>query len=378
LNTETITRFIIYILILIQVIISSCSQNKASIEQRITNTIENNLEDYNVKGGIVSIIIPGYKKTTISTGTSHDTVKIKSDMFFAIGSITKNFVAALSFKLVEQGIISLNDTIGKWLPRYKHVESKITIGHLLQHTSGLYMFWDNQKIWDDLIKYRDSIFTPETVLSYIKEPYFKPGKGFHYSNTNFLLLALIIKKATGSSLSVELNKQLLNPLNIKDVYLSQEEELPNNLMHVWGDNFENDGSFRDITNLPRTSHESITYGSSGIFITAESLAEWCNYLFTGKVLGKTSMSQMLNFNEDDYGLGVHLFDKSITDGEKIYGHGGANIGTCAYMAFLPEYNVSIIVVINAFSGKCLDSIFEDVVEIVVDEINQLDNSKVAN
>ncbi len=190
-------------------------------------------------------------------------------MFFAIGSITKNVVASLTLKLTEEGILSLDDPLFKWLPKYPNVDSTITIPQLLHHTSGLYMFWDNQEIWDDLKKYRDSIFTPEQVLTYIKEPYFQPGKGWRYSNTNYLLLAMIIKKATDSNLSSEFRKYFWEPLNIKDVYLSIEEGIPSNLAHVWGDNFEGDGSFRDITFLPRASHESITHGSSGLFMTTK-------------------------------------------------------------------------------------------------------------
>jgi D-alanyl-D-alanine carboxypeptidase len=351
------------------IVFSGCSQNNRTLEQKLQSALLDNLESYNVKGASLTIIFSNQKIITVTAGFSHDTVKIKPDMFFATGSITKNVVATLTFKLAEQGLLSIDDSISKWLPKYKYVDSTITIRQLLHHESGLYMFWENQKLWDDLIKYRDSVFSPEVVLSYIKEPYFKPGEGFRYSNTNYLLLVLIIKKATGSNLSSEFRKLLFEPLNLKEVYLSQEDELPTNLAHVWGDNFEKDGSFRDITFLPRVSHESITYGSSGIFITAKDLAFWCNSLFNGRVLEKSSMKQMLDFNKDGYGLGVHLFNKSITDGEIIYGHGGANIGTCAYMAYLPEYKVSIVLMINAFIGDCLDNTLEDVIEIVVDNIN---------
>ncbi len=82
------------------------------------------------------------------------------------------------------------------------------------------------------------------------------------------------------------------------------------------------------------------------------------------------MVQMLVFNRDGYGLGVHLMRKSTTDGNRVYGHGGGNIGTSAYMAFLPEYSVSIVIMINAFHGKCLDRILEDIIEIVVKEISE--------
>jgi D-alanyl-D-alanine carboxypeptidase len=247
---------------------------------------------------------------------------------------------------------------------------------MLGHTSGIFMFWENQKLWDDLIKYRDSVFTPEVVLTYLKAPHFAAGKGFRYSNTNYLLLASIITKATGSSLSAEFRRRLWEPLGLESMHLSMEDEIPDRLAHVWGDNFEKGSPNRDLTYLSRASHESITYGSAGVFTTAGDLALWCQSLFTGKLLGRSSLDQMLDFNPeaagswcDGYGLGVFLFKRGTSNGEIAYGHGGGNIGTSAYMAYLPEYGVSIAVMINFMHGKCPNRILEDMIEIVTEHLD---------
>lgn len=354
----------IFLFILFVLSFSTCSKSDKPLTEQLQKALDENLKHYGVKGASVAIIMPGGETWLGVSGISHDTVTMKPDMLFAVGSITKNVVATLTFKLAQEGILSLDDPLFKWLPRYPKVDSSITIRQLLHHTSGLYMFWDNPQIWNDLIKYRNKTFTPEEVLTYLKDPYFRPGEGWHYSNTNYLLLAMMITKATGSNLAVEFRKRFWEPLGIKHAYLAMEEQIPDNLAHVWGDNFENDGSCRDITFLPRTSHETITYGSSGLFMTAGDLAFWCQSLFTGKVLKPSSMDQMLNFNREGYGLGVHLIKKRITSGVKAYGHGGGNIGTSAYMVYLPDFATSIVVMINAFHGKCPDSILEDLIEIV--------------
>jgi D-alanyl-D-alanine carboxypeptidase len=104
-------------------------------------------------------------------------VEMTPEMAFAVGSITKNMVAALVLQLVEEGRLSLEDPLSRWLPSYPHVDGAITVRQLLNHTSGLYMFLDNQAIWDDLIRDRTRVFTPEEVLGYIREPYFAPGEG---------------------------------------------------------------------------------------------------------------------------------------------------------------------------------------------------------
>jgi D-alanyl-D-alanine carboxypeptidase len=342
---------------------ASCSRDTRPWAVRLQAALDDGLRQYGVRGASPALIFPDQKVRLVVSGISHDMVPIRPDMLFAIGSITKNVVAALVFQLAEEGALSLEDPLRKWLPAYPKVDGAITIRQLLAHTSGLYMFWENQKIWDDLIKYRDRIFAPEEVLSYLKDPHFLPGKGFRYSNTNYLLLAMIITRATGASLSTELRKRFWQPLGLNNTYLSMEEQIPDRLAHVWGDNFDNDGSFRDITFLPRASHESITYGSAGLFMTAEDLARWCYLLFEGKVLRQSSLDEMLTIGKGGYGLGVQVFRKGLVGGAKALGHGGGNIGTAAYMMYLPEHRVSIALMINAFKGKCLNSIIEDLVSI---------------
>jgi D-alanyl-D-alanine carboxypeptidase len=367
----------IFILFLILTFSLSCSDDKeVALEDKLQNALDNGIEKYNVKGVSASIIFSDDKKWTGTSGFSHDTITIKPDMLFAIGSITKNFVATLTLKLAEEGKLSLEDPLSKWLPEYPHVNSEITIRQLLNHTSGIYMFWSNQKIWDELIKDRTKIWSPEEVLSYIKEPYFEPGEGFRYSNTNYLLLAMIITEATGSTLSSEFNEYFWKPLNIKSACLSIEEIIPENQAHVFGDNFNGDGSYLDLTFLPRESHESITYGSAGIFMTSEELALWCHSIFEGKILNQQSIDEMLQVssfnpggNMTGYGLGVQQFKKKYSNGKKAFGHSGANIGTSAYMIYLPKHHLSVVVMINNMNHQCTEYILKKLINISLKELN---------
>lgn len=355
--------------------LASCSsEDPRPIEQRLQEMLDKRIRKYGVRGVPAAIIFPDRNVWTGVSGISHQSVMMKPDLLFAIGSITKNVVAALALQLNEEGTLSLNAPLSKWLPAYRHVDSTITIRQLLNHTSGLYMFWDNETIWDDLKKDRTRVWTPEEVLSYIKEPYFAPGRGFRYSNTNYLLLAMIIEKATDSSLAAEFRKRFWQPLGIENAWLSMQEVIPNNQAHVYGDDFNRGDSDRDLTFLPRASHESITYGSSGLFITAEDLARWCHALFEGEVLSQPSMDDMLRFvtfrsfaNMRAYGLGVQVFKRSLSRGKQAIGHGGGNIGTTTYMVYLPEYHVSVVVMINAFPNKCAKVITKDLITTVLKE-----------
>ena len=372
-----VTKTIVFT-VLITLAMSSCREN-IPIEDRMQMTLNEEIDDFDIHGVSATVIFPDKKIWNGVSGYSYDTVSVKPEMLFAIGSVTKNFVAALALRLAEENILSLEDPLSKWLPNFPYIDNKITIRQLLNHTSGLYMFWDNQQIWDDLKKDRSKKWSPEEVLNYIKGPYFPPGKGWRYSNTNFLLMAMIIKKATASSLSENFRKYFWQPLGISNAFLSLEDEIPQNkLVHVYGDNFNFDDSNKDVTFLPRISHESITYGSSGIFITAHDLALWCHTLFEGGVLREHSMKEMLNFiefspiaNMRAYGLGVQLYAGSFSSGKEAIGHGGGNIGTTTYMVYLPEHHVSIVVMVNAFPNQGADVITKSLIRIVLREMNAI-------
>jgi D-alanyl-D-alanine carboxypeptidase len=367
----------IYLSIIVCFVFYSCGSD-LPIEKQMQETLDKGIKKYDVHGVSATVIFPDDHIWTGTSGVSHDTVTMKPDMLFAVGSVTKNIVAALTLKLVEENRLSLEDPISKWLPSYAFVDSMITIRQLLNHTSGIYMFWENQKLWDALKEDRAKFWTPEEVLQYIKEPHFAPGEGWRYSNTNYLLMAMIIKKVTGTGLSDQFRKYFWQPLSIDDVYLSQEEVIPDNQAHVYGDNFEFGESDRDITFLPRASHESIGYGSSGIFISSKNLARWSHALFTGKVLNQQSMNQMLQFiefrpvaNMRAYGLGTQVYDKRFTYGKDAIGHGGGNIGTTTYMVYFPEYHISIVVMVNAFPTKAIDVITKGLIKIVLNDLDAL-------
>jgi D-alanyl-D-alanine carboxypeptidase len=235
------------------------------------------------------------------------------------------------------------------------------------------MFWSNQRIWDDMTKDESKIWTPEEVLSYIKEPYFAPGEGYRYSNTNYLLLAMIIEKATGSKLSTQFRERFWKPLGITNAYLSIQEEIPENWAHVFGDNFRNDGSWQDVTFEPRAAHDSICFGSAGLYMTAEDLARWCHALFEGEVVSQQAMDKMLQFvdhgfllKKEGYGLGVQRFMRKMGSGETAIGHSGGGIGSGAHMVYLPEHHISVVVMVNTcwISG----SITEDLIACVLRDL----------
>jgi D-alanyl-D-alanine carboxypeptidase len=346
--------------------LASCARGARPLKDKLQSALDDRLRRCDAKGASAAVVLPDGTLWRGVSGDSHEAVRMAPDMVFAIGSITKNMVATLTLQLAEEGKLSLEDPVGKWMPAHPHVDPAITIRQMLNHTSGLFMFWENPKLWEDLVRDRTRAFTPEEVLGYLREPHFAPGQGYRYSNTNYLLAAMIITRATGSTLSAELRRRFWEPLGLRSACLPPEEPYPQNLAHVWGDNFENDGSFRDITFLPRTSHDTITYGSAGVFMTAEDLARWTHALFHGKVIGPQSLAQMEMLSRwGQYGLGLERLGRGVVGGLQAFGHGGGNIGTAAYMAYLPDHDVSIAVMVNRFGGSCASRIVREVARTAV-------------
>jgi D-alanyl-D-alanine carboxypeptidase len=372
-KSNAITR--VGVLVVFSLAMGCSPSADAPLEMRLQQILDEGIHRSDAPGVSAAIVFPDNTLWTGASGVSHDNVAVLPDMFFGIGSITKNVVAALTLKLVEQGVLSLEDPLSQWLPEHRHVDPQISVRQLLNHTSGLSMFWDNDDLWQALKADRSRRWRPEEVLSYIGEPYFVAGARWRYSNTNYLLLAMILTRATGSTLSAELRRQLWQPLGIEDAYLILEDTLPDNLAHVYGDDFQFGPRDRDLTFEPRDAHESITWGSSGLFMTAEALARWCQALFSGEVLSQESMDAMLDFvefrpvaNMRAYGLGVQVFEKSFASGELAIGHGGGNIGTATYMVFLPDHRMSIVVMVNAYPTDAVGAMTKELIRTLLRDV----------
>jgi len=193
-------------LLIIILIITSCSGNQPgskmsseesefSLAMKLQNALDKALEigsEGHQLGISAAIIIPDEEIWIGVAGVSHPGTPIAPEMLFDIGSSEKNFQAALVLKLKEEGLLSLDDPISKWLPDYPNINHTVTIRQLLNHTSGIYDFIEHpDSTWRRGFSNIDpiKIWTPEEVITtFMSEPYFSPGEGWHYSTTNYLLL----------------------------------------------------------------------------------------------------------------------------------------------------------------------------------------------
>ncbi len=322
-------------------------QLSANILQQALDQVR---RDYNIVGVSAAVVVRGQLVWTGVSGNSFPGAPIVSDMYFDIGSAAKNFVAALILKLSEEGALSLEDPLSRWLPNFVNVDSRVTIRQLLGHTSGISNFTANQSFWDAVFRSPSRRWLPEEVLSYIGPADFPPGASWNYSNTNYTLLGMIAERAAGCSLSTALRRRLLDPLGLTNTFLEAEEAVPGTIAHGWFD-MNGDGRYDDISGIDRTSQTTATWGAGGMVSTAADVARWACALFEGKVLSAASLSQMLAFRDASvpptpivgYGLGAL---RAFFSGREYWGHGGDMIGYTAIMLYAPKERVSIGVLFN--------------------------------
>jgi D-alanyl-D-alanine carboxypeptidase len=328
----------------------SAPKTTLPLAEQLQAALDKERASNNLIGVSAAVIIPGQEIWRGVSGMSNPAAseKIRPEMLFNIASITKIYTAALILKLAEEDQLTLEDPLHQWLPGFENIDSTVTIRQLLNHTSGIFDYLAHPDFIPAVVADLTRFWTPEEMLSYAKEPYFSHGSGWEYSNTNYILLGMIIKKVTHSKVSTELRKRFFGPLNLNNTFLPAEEEMVGKVAHFWSDLLDGDGTLDDLSSLPRTAMYSVTWTSGGIFSTADELAKWAHALYGGDILSQASRDQMLAFHpnppDNGYGLGT---ERAILLGRELWGHGGGNpVGYTSQVIYSPQDKVTIAVLMN--------------------------------
>lgn len=303
----------------------------------------------NLKGLSATVIIPGKGTWKGVSGISHASVPIDTAMVFRLASITKNFTATAILLLQEDGLLSISDSLHEFLPTYPHIDSNITIKQLLQHTSGIYNYTNNSNFWSAVNSIPTQAMTPQYVLNnFINAPPFAPGAIHYYSNTNYLLLRIIIEEVTGQSYASFIRQRLLDPLQLTSFYVAVQEPGMGVMPHNWvGANPWDAGT--DIYNYPMTAMVGTSVGDNALVGNAYDLARWGQHLFTGQVLEPASLQLMKQFHYFNggmitgYGLGLIRYAQGNAE---AWGHGGQISGFSSSFMFSASDNIVVSVLSN--------------------------------
>ncbi len=272
------------------------------------------------------------------------------DHVYGIGSVTKTITAGCILQLADEGLLTLNDPLHLWLDTFQYINANITIRQLLRHQSGIYDVITDPDYQPAMWANFDSIYNMSDIIhEFIHPPLFQPGAGWSYSNTNYLLLGLIIEKATGNTYYHEFRERFFTPLGMDKTAIIPFEQLAPNVAHLWLD-LDGDGVTDDAHDLfiGWNSFNSSAGPAGSYYCTAAEMAVWMRAYMGGSLLSQAMMDEMMTTvntvfpGGTKYGLGV--MERNFL-GIKGFGHGG-DAGYSASVFYFPEKDISIAVLNN--------------------------------
>jgi CubicO group peptidase (beta-lactamase class C family) len=284
---------------------------------------------YISKGGTV-LLDKGYGKADFEKGIEN-TKQTKFD----IASLTKQITAFAIMQLEEKKLLTVNDTIDKYLPSFPHGQ-EITIHQLLTHTSGM----PEHSIDFDIRKFKPSYkgFGKEGKNENVKL-LFTPGSSFKYSNAGYILLGYIIEKLSGKTLGDYFKENIFNPLSMNNTAFRDKNGEAKDLAVGYAN--EKKEKVEKPWNLTNIGYE---LGSAVLCSTEEDLLKWAQALNEQKLISKESYEKMYTPNKSNYGYGVYVYKDS--KGNRSYEHYGFASGYRSYLLRGVDEGIVAIIVSN--------------------------------
>lgn len=264
---------------------------------------------------------------------------------FRIGSMTKQFTAAAVLLLEERGKLKVDDPVKRYYPDAPAAWDKITLYHLLTHTSGI----PNHTTFPEFESLSTSRITPDQLVKTFRDRplEFVPGSEMRYSNSGYVLLGAIIEKVGGTSYEKFVNENVFMPLGMNDSGYDSTQAI---ILHRAagygpGPNGPVNARYVDMT---------VPYAAGALYSTTEDLLRWERSLFGGKVLSKPSLKKMTTPGKGDYAFGLEVNRQS---GRSVIQHGGSINGFTSRLAYFPDDQVTVIALSN-LRGSGADSVVE--------------------
>lgn len=297
-------------------------------------------------------------------------------------SVTKIFLAVALMKLQEEGTLKLDDPISKYidedkLSRISNCDKPLTIKNLMEHTSGIYDVISNQGFYLQVLNNPSRHWSADNLLQFVygKKAMFEfnPATTAEYSNTNYLLLSMIIEKATGKSHSEVLHEKVIDKLNLTNTYYHWHDALPSDRVAQGYFDLYHNNSLVNLSNWNTGSGN----GYGGLYSTVEDLAKFIEALYGDKTLvSQNSIDQMLVFhptieNRKHLGVGCYKDFIDIGNPEKdyAYGHRGRDLAYTADLNYFPIHKATMALMCNY--GTDSDSDLKDIYVEFRDKVAKL-------
>ena len=260
----------------------------------------------NVPSVSAAVIVPGEGIWSGVTGLADPDAELATtpDTIYGIGSLTKTYVAALTLLLVGDGLLGLDEPAEQWLDGPAADKANdATVRQLLGHHSGVANYTENDEILE-----AGRAWTPLETLELAGPPHFSAGARFEYSNTNYILLGLVVERAGGAPLEEQLRSRLYEPYGLDRTFLSGRDAVVPPLARPYTDILG--GPIRDLYDgsghIPNEALATGAWAAGGMASSASDVARWLYQLASGRVLGDELTAEMLPApTAEAYGLGVN-------------------------------------------------------------------------
>jgi D-alanyl-D-alanine carboxypeptidase len=315
-------------------------------------------------GATLGVALPNGESFGLAVGYSDRDAKTPMKPFdrMLAGSVGKTFAAATALQLVKEGKIGLDDKIEKylgkevWFPRLPNAKD-VTIRQLMNHTSGLVRYEFKDEFTKYLTEHPMKVWTPEERLAYLfdEKPPFEAGKGWDYSDTNYIVLGMIIERVTGKNFYDEANRRVIKPLKLKDTIPQEGPVMKGVVQGYAGAGNPFGGKDAMIENGKFVINPQLEWTGGGYASTSHDLARWAKMMYEGKAYDASLLPQVLDGvaapmlgKETKYGLGVII---RKTQAGTSYGHSGFFPGYFTDIMYFPDRKIAIAVQVNTSVGK---------------------------
>lgn len=281
---------------------------------------------------------------------------------FRIGSITKQFTALLIVQLAEKGLVSLDSSFSNYLPWYdKQVAGKITVRHLLSHSSGLENYTQRPEFYPELAYYTGTPQEFGQKYCHYKTLLFEPGTKFNYCNTDYYLLGLIIEAVTGKSYADVLRENILDKAGMKNSGIDTLSViLPKRAKGY-------EYTYEGYVNATPINMAISTYAAGAMYSTVDDLLRWQKALEDNTLLTEAGRKTFFTPVINNHALGLYI--NKMKNGKTAIGHPGSINGFSSFMVRFKEDDIIVILLDNSATAKRgnLDNTSAGIYSIVMNE-----------
>lgn len=336
-------------------------------EQAIDEAVTKALAHSGVPSAQVAVARGGQIVLAKAWGKAADGIPAKPDQPYQIASNSKQFLGALILKLRDQGKLSLDDKVSKYLTGVSGGD-EITIRQLLSHTSGLRDFWPQDYLFSDM---RTPVKPDQIVARWATAPLdYKPGTRWQYSNTGYVVAGLIAEKAGGAPLWTQFERELFQPLGLHPLKLDDTNK------PGFPQGYHRYAMGPVVTATPPAP--GWLWAAGEISMTASDLARWDIARLHRTLLPAADWDEqeaptiLADGSNSAYGLGVFT---RTADGRRIVNHGGESVGFLSQSTVYPDSDVAIVVLTNADFGAVTGSVTSAIADIVMPRDLPLDSGE---